>query len=389
MIAALSAFSRGALVLLVALVAGNASAAYSNNPADTIPAECVQPGNVRKILDYLIEGNGTPSYYCVASDGKTYNIDASYVKYAMSQLKSEYKTGSISIDKINAVTAPNLDTRCSNASTNGYQLGYDKSRSYAGGAGWIPFARVAIVYSNNPQISSSPWSGSYTTEQVAIDSILNFVQSLAPINKAYGYTACWIQDAVNAELTKAFANGYRQITASGQPDTSPFSSGTTGGSTPTATTEPSPACTKADGTTSGNPYDCAPSDAETLCGIIDIPCNLKKLFIPRSEFLNEKLKGGVGLTVKFPITVAESWMFPVTLAGQTFDVGLSFAAFDLGESAKDQFRFLAWWGAFLFLLAYIGLPIVGGRRGMADAGREAIEAADKRNSEALAKMGHH
>lgn len=145
---------------------------------------------------------------------------------------------------------------------------------------------------------------------------------------------------------------------------------------------PAPACTRPDGSTSGNPYDCAPKDEDTKCAFIDIPCNLKYLFIPRKDFLTEKLKDGVGLTVKFPITITNEWKADIKFAGHTFKAGASFDMLNWSEETKDQFRFYAWWSTFLFLLSYLGVPFMAGKRGMADAAQDSTVGAAAREQAA-------
>lgn len=173
-----------------------------------------------------------------------------------------------------------------------------------------------------------------------------------------------------AECTAALCPGYTPGGGGTDPGT-----GGTGGTT-------TPACTKPDGSTSGNPYDCAPKDEDTKCSFIDIPCNLKYLFIPRKEFLSEKLKDGVGLTVKFPLTVTDKWTTNITFAGTTFPVGADFSTLEWNEEAKDQFRFYAWWATFLFLLSYLGVPFLNGKKGMADAAQDSTVGAAAREQAA-------
>lgn len=178
-----------------------------------------------------------------------------------------------------------------------------------------------------------------------------------------GYT----ESDLLAACTTVSCPGYTPPPAGGE--TPPPTSGTT-----------TPACTKPDGTTSGNPYDCAPTDNQTKCSLIDIPCNLKSLFIPRKDFLSQKLKDGIGLTVKFPLTVSDSWMTDITFGGKTFPVGADFSTLTWNEETKDQFRFFAWWSTFLFLLGYLGVPFLNGKRGMAESAKDSTVGAAAREA---------
>lgn len=149
------------------------------------------------------------------------------------------------------------------------------------------------------------------------------------------------------------------------------------------------ACTKPDGTTSGNPYDCAPQDAELKCSILDIPCNLRKLFIPSSDWFKTKLtKRDLGFNVNLPVTIVNSWDLDVTIAGKQIKTGINFKGLEISEKGKDQYRFMMFWGTFLFLLSYIGVPFLGTRTHLANGARDdsigaaAAEAAEAAASEA-------
>lgn len=302
---------RGFLVALVVFLVGTARAAYSGNPADNIPIECISPERIVKMLKHM-EGETSDviwSYTCLkngstvtfdqqAGVGTIYTVDESYLRYVFAEkLTGPYK--GLILPPNGTQILDNTDSDCATQTTF-QKLGLGK---YTPGNG-VPQGTGTMH-----EITTVTWHASggviqelgrnYYSAQEHNDAAVAFIRNYDRISKAYNMQRCWIRERFHTHLRFAFTNGYRQLKADGTPYTgAPASSGGTGGTTGTSS-----ACTKADGTTSGNPYDCAPVDTSVNCSIIDIPCNFKKLFIPTKNLDDYRQSIERVASDKFPFNV--------------------------------------------------------------------------------------
>lgn len=130
------------------------------------------------------------------------------------------------------------------------------------------------------------------------------------------------------------------------------------------------------GNNSGGNNNPAPvlSDA-TKCNIIDIPCNMIKLFVPRDGFLENHLKKKESLpNIYMPVKVVDSFDMK-ELMGNRAEVCIG--AIDAACSGPVSilpkidftyirfpyeffaiFKFVTWWAVFFFVLHWLGLPIM-------------------------------
>lgn len=145
-------------------------------------------------------------------------------------------------------------------------------------------------------------------------------------------------------------------------------SGGTGG-TPGGTPGTGSTCTTSSGSTSTNQYDCAPKDTETSCSILDIPCNLKKLFVPAPDYFKKTLNN-VSLSEKLhlPIRSVDHWDIQVKFMGTDIQtIPLVFDDF-FTEDARKMLLYLERICIFFWVLNTLGLPNPFGRSvGGADA----------------------
>lgn len=142
------------------------------------------------------------------------------------------------------------------------------------------------------------------------------------------------------------------------------------------------------GSSSGGTTDPdGPADSATNCGILDIPCNFRALFIPREGFfLNYMQQSNISVNVNMPYASVDNWVVedlfdcdPDNGTGPRFDhdpnypVGyfsidpstlcdidfvMPFNDWQIPQVAMDQFRMIAWWTCFFWMLSYLGLPVL-------------------------------
>jgi hypothetical protein len=125
-----------------------------------------------------------------------------------------------------------------------------------------------------------------------------------------------------------------------------------------------------------------PADPATNCSFIDIPCNLRRLFIPTPGFITDKIMGSsFGININLPVTVVNEWCVDIPLNGSAMPMCLNFAGLTISERGMDQWRFMIFWGTFLWLLSYLGVPFLGTRQSMGDAGKESALAPGRKESE--------
>ena len=164
-----------------------------------------------------------------------------------------------------------------------------------------------------------------------------------------GYT----ESELVAECTEVLCPGY----GGGSTGTNPGAGGSTGGTT-------TPPCTRSDGTTSGNPYDCAPTDNETSCSIINLPCNFKKAFIPRDNFLQYEVPKIFSKQWNLPTQVVDEITVNLPIYGK---VGLNFAGLTMNSTFQGMLKLMAAFASLFWLLNFFGIPnILGNARGSSD-----------------------
>lgn len=353
----------GALVLLIAAAVSNASAGTTNDPADSMPSDCAynyrgEVGKMLKVLQGSTKDQSDKEYVC-NTDGQEYTVTMPYLIWAVNHLNmGGYSKGSLKVDD-DGVMAPNPDSQCHGSETLNHQMGFDKEWSAdMGGGTWLVYYRITSPHGSGVggelrrKMFGDNWAPNLKGAKDQIKKYLG--DDAANLDDAYTkQQPCWIQDRLIFRLSEAMQNGSKTI-----PD-SPV---------PTDPTDPN------------NPNNPAqpPTDNNTRCSIIDIPCSLRMLFIPSDGFLTDRLNQGVGINVNIPITASQGWFTNITFAGQTFRVGADFSPFTFNEQTLDQFRFYAWWSTFLFLLAYLGVPFLGGRKGMADSAQDSTVGAANR-----------
>lgn len=125
-----------------------------------------------------------------------------------------------------------------------------------------------------------------------------------------------------------------------------------GSTTPGGSTTNNPACTRTDGSTSGNPYDCAPS--EEGCVVVQLICMFKKAFIPRDGFL-QNIYSAPSLTqmADLPIIAVDYWEFE--FKGEK--VKLDFSIFQIPDAVKIFVSAIIYWRYFYWLMEFFGLPL--------------------------------
>lgn len=129
-----------------------------------------------------------------------------------------------------------------------------------------------------------------------------------------------------------------------------------------------PACTQPDGTTSGNPYDCAPTDNENSCSIINLPCNLKFFFIPRENFLADQIPQLITQNFNMPTQVTDKIEMDIPLLGKPVKVGLDFSNLMMNEVFQGLIKLMCAFSCLYWLLNFFGIPnpLGGSARGNGD-----------------------
>lgn len=315
---------------------GSASGPWPDGKCYFTPGTVVQSINIPQTLDRLTKIEFT-SYSVLTSGGARYGAFAAAVGGSKNTFNETYYTS-------DHTTALNQHL---NACWKGIDFYTYGTVGYVG----IPYPKLFFG-----QTLRSLFPLYYDAEPVVSFDGLTFV----------GLT----EAELDRSCTEALCPGYQTpVSNPGVP--APPSSG-------------APPCEKADGTTSGNPYDCAPTDSELNCSIIDLPCNLRKLFIPRKDFITGKLQNREhGVNLNIPVTIVNQWCVNVKIVSESENsVCLDFTRLSLDEKTKDQYRFMIFWGTFLWLLHFLGVPFLGSRqtagntaRGMADSVNDIGNAA--------------
>lgn len=134
----------------------------------------------------------------------------------------------------------------------------------------------------------------------------------------------------------------------------------TGGGTPGTGGTSTPPCTKDDGNISGNPYDCAPVDNENNCSIIDLPCNLKWLFIPREDFFTSQLPEIFTKSFDMPLQVTDRIEFNIPFLGKDIPMGLNFGQWTMNNTFQGIIKLVCGFSCLYWLLNFFGIPNVFG-----------------------------
>lgn len=173
-----------------------------------------------------------------------------------------------------------------------------------------------------------------------------------------------------AELQSKYGvvfNGFSPVDGGGGFLQAPPAGGGTGTGTGTGSTPPPTTCTKAgDTVTTTNQYDCAPKDAETSCTVLDIPCNLKKLFIPNTDRLKAMMSAqNLTQTLQMPTRVVDEWEFKLKMPGdvvRTFKI--DFRPYIIPEEAMVGIKFVIGVALLLWAVNFTGIPNpLGGKAG--------------------------
>lgn len=118
---------------------------------------------------------------------------------------------------------------------------------------------------------------------------------------------------------------------------------------PTTPTDPNPT----DPTTPTTPTN--PTDNTTNCGIIDIPCNFLKLFVPRREFFFTELPKKLSVNYALPIEVRDSISVPISYMG-IGSLSIDFSAFTGNALFNSMLRLIALFNAIDLLFRIFGIP---------------------------------
>jgi hypothetical protein len=116
-------------------------------------------------------------------------------------------------------------------------------------------------------------------------------------------------------------------------------------------------CTKADGTKTTSQVLCAPTDSETNCSILDLPCVLRKLLIPDPQRIKDMMSvQALGKTLNLPIRSVDSWEFDLVLAGTRQHFVLDFSWMVIPDSFKNVIDAIIGASLTFWLFNYLGLP---------------------------------
>lgn len=140
-----------------------------------------------------------------------------------------------------------------------------------------------------------------------------------------------------------------------------------------------------------NPAPTYPIDPQVNCSIIDIPCNLRKVFIPTASFMQSKLTNltesiGIGITIRDTYVlekVVPSWnnQSPAT------DMTLDFSLLVLPAGYMAVIGVVLKLAAFFWLLGFMGLPTFRGVAGGMIADSSGSEKMAKNNAAHSRRMG--
>lgn len=156
----------------------------------------------------------------------------------------------------------------------------------------------------------------------------------------------------------------------------PDPSGSTGGN---VTNNYNVECDKPGGGKSTAQYECTPKDQDTSCNVINLPCNLKALFVPRSEVLKE-IFSAVNIThaLNLPVVVSKHWEFD--LLGQ--HVKFDWNVIELPQAVKNFILATLWLRQGFWVMAYLGMPLpFGNPRGGSDVVRSGVNAYKRRSDQ--------
>lgn len=274
---ALSAL-RGALALLVVgLAAGSSNAGAQSAATDgRIPAECATFERFRDLYE------GKSSVPCEIA-GQTYQVKREHVA-AVLQSSVTWADGRLNWTK--------------NSSNDGGVIYYSEVNDFFEcnrldrDNGWFLSGETTL------RRSYMSASGNYATylglglERSAINfssahDALQNVEARRAVSETMGdvirgtVPKCVFVDSFLKRLGTVLESGdTAAVPAWFPPATGTGGTGGTGGTTVNAP----PPCKRSDGSTSGNPYDCAPRDSEVNCSVIDIPCNFRKFFLPSDNW---------------------------------------------------------------------------------------------------------
>ena len=134
-------------------------------------------------------------------------------------------------------------------------------------------------------------------------------------------------------------------------------------------------CTKPDGSKSTNQFDCTPIDSGSNCNLLDIPCNLKWLFIPDPEHIKVMFAlDGLQKTLHLPIQSVDYWEFELYIGDTKQTFRLPFNLFVIPDKVKTFIDALIGIAITSWVLNYLGLPNPLGRSsGGSDVVSDSIE----------------
>lgn len=133
-----------------------------------------------------------------------------------------------------------------------------------------------------------------------------------------------------------------------------------------------------------------PTDNTTNCGIIDIPCNLRRLFIPSENYLRDQFNSltpeRLGINTNIPVTVLDRWCWTIPMGSVLNDINACIVfPPEMSEQGKDQLRFIIFWGTFLYILHVLGIPFLGPKQSQGDLANLHTSTLDQKMNEMDAK----
>lgn len=130
---------------------------------------------------------------------------------------------------------------------------------------------------------------------------------------------------------------------------------------PTDPTEPAPVpggvpttCTTASGSTTTNQFECAPTNDETKCSVLDIPCNLKKLFVPDPDFFGKLFDADkVSHQLELPVVITNTWDFQLLGERVSFD----WRTIVIPDLVKDMIIGVLYVRQGFWVMSFLGMPL--------------------------------
>ena len=109
-----------------------------------------------------------------------------------------------------------------------------------------------------------------------------------------------------------------------------------------------------------------PPDPQTNCSFIDIPCNLRALFIPRKEWIQSKMQSSLSVNLpSFKVSLIDKFdIGPIDIPAPInvkATIPIDFSSVVIPQVAKDIFGFLSFWGVLFVIFRFFNIPILGNK----------------------------